>query len=211
MCVADGMGGLSNGSMCSSTAASAAAKKFASADKSDPLRLMASLVQCCAASVNRLLSPNLGSGGSTLLLGYIRDSNFYYASVGDSRISLYREGRLIPLNRQHTFEDELILHHVNGELSFESATGHDKGAALTSYLGMGALKHLDMPSAPIPLRRGDRLILMSDGVFNALSDSEIADILSLKPAQIHDSLVQAVEGKKHRHQDNYSAVIVTMD
>lgn len=210
MCVADGMGGLSNGAMYSKTAVSAAANRFANMDKTDPRRLVAAIMQSVVASVNRVIHPNFGSGGTTMLTGIIYRGEFYYSSIGDSRICLYRDGQLFRLNRQHTYEDELLVRHVNNDLSYESAVNYEKRGALTSYVGMGSVKYVDLPHHSISLRRGDRVILMSDGVFNTLSDDELCAILSLKPKQIQKRLGEAIEGKMVRYQDNYSAAIAVI-
>jgi len=211
MCVADGMGGLMNGGMYSSTAVSAAAKQFISGGASDPQRLVAELTRNAVAEVNRAISPNFGSGGTTFLLGLLYEGRFYFSSIGDSRICLCRDGQLIRLNRQHSFGEELMLHHINDGLSYDSARYNEKSGALTSYLGMGTIKYVDIPDHGIDIRRGDRFVLMSDGVFNALSDVEIAAILSLEASQISDRLKRAVEGKHMMYQDNYSAVVVVVE
>ena len=210
LCLADGMGGLSNGQMVSRAAVSAVASKYLSSPKDDPMRLLALLVQSANSAVKMLLSPNYGTGGTTLLVGLLYRGRFYYASVGDSRIGLYRDGKLIHLNRQHVYEDELLLRSVNGEITYDQAVSYEKKGALTSYLGMGNLKYMDLPRFHVPLRRGDRIILMSDGVFNTLSDEEIGSILSGKTEAVPDRLTREVESKHVRYQDNFSAVVVSV-
>ncbi len=211
MCVADGMGGLMNGGMYSSTAVSAAAKQFISGGNSDPQRLVAELTRNAVAEVNRAISPNFGSGGTTFLIGLLYEGVFYFSSIGDSRICLCRDGQLIRLNRQHSFGEELMLRHVNDGISYDSARYNEKSGALTSYLGMGTIKYVDIPDHGIDIRRGDRFVLMSDGVFNTLSDGELCSILSLEASQISDRLKRAIEGKRIAYQDNYSAVVVVVE
>ena len=210
-CVADGMGGLANGAEVSRIAAADIGDVFRAASALEPERLMVTLVLNANASVNQKISPNFGSSGSTLVLGYVRDSALYLASVGDSRICLCRDGALTPLNRPHVFEQELLLHHINGNLSYDQAMGYDNKGALTSYLGMGVLKYADLPRKPIPLRRGDRIILMSDGVFNTLTDKEIIQALYKKPGRIGEELRQRVEAKKMPYQDNFTAVVLVAE
>jgi serine/threonine protein phosphatase PrpC len=208
MCLADGMGGLRDGSLISHTAVSAVSSKFPTMDKEDPLHLVVGLVQSANSAVNMMVSPNYGAGGTTLLIGYVKDGQFYYASVGDSRICLYRNGKLIRLTRPHTLEEELIVHHVNGEISYEQVKGYNKNGALTSYLGMGKLKYADIPQYSIEIHRRDRFILMSDGIFNALSDEEIADVVRRNPKAISKTMNKKIQEKGARFQDNYSAVIL---
>jgi serine/threonine protein phosphatase PrpC len=211
LCVADGMGGLRNGGMVSRTAVSTVMSKFAVLDKTDPERMIAALVQSATSAVNMVLSPDYGSGGTTLLIGFVKDGLFYYAAVGDSRICLYRDGKLIHLNRPHVFEDELLLRYINGEISYDSARNYEKRGALTSYLGMGKLKYADIPAYHIPIRSGDRFVLMSDGIFNTLSDEEIAGIIGGRSDNVPAMLNREIEKKHTRFQDNYSAVVLAVD
>lgn len=208
LCLADGMGGLRDGSLISHTAVSAVTSKFPTIDKNDPFHTVAGLVQSANSAVNMMVSPNYGTGGTTLLIGYVKDGRFYFASVGDSRICLYREGKLTRLTRPHTLGEELLVHHVNGDISYEQVKSYEKNGALTSYLGMGKLKYVDIPQYSMEIHQKDRFILMSDGIFNALSDEEIADVVRRNPRAISKTMNKKIEEKGVRFQDNYSAVIL---
>ena len=62
----------------------------------------------------------------------------------------------------------------------------------------------------IPLQAGDRIVLMTDGVFNALSDAEIATVLARNPdvKTAAKMMEQGVLAKAAPHQDNFTAVIL---
>lgn len=211
MCLADGMGGLENGKMYSSVAVSAVANSAAALAGHDPRSIIITAIKNANLDVNRLISPNYGSGGTTLLVGMVAEDEFFYASVGDSRIGLCRDGVLHRLNRLHTYADELFLCCMNGQLEYANVVGYEKSGALTSYLGMGTLKYADFPEKAVKLRKKDRLIFMSDGVYNALTDEEIASLLGQPIEKIAGSLSRSVERKKMSFQDNYSAVILAID
>ena len=211
ICVADGMGGLKNGAMISRTAVTAANNKFNAIEKTDPDRMLAAILQSTVAAVNMIISPDYGAGGTTLLLGYAAHDRFFFTTVGDSRICLCRNGELYHLNRPHVFEDELLLRYFNGEISYDNARGYEKRGALTSYLGMGPLKYVDFPTHHLRLQKGDRIILMSDGVFGTLTDEELVEVLSLKTKAITKVLSQEIETKQKRFQDNYSAAILIVE
>ena len=75
---------------------------------------------------------------------------------------------------------------------------------------MGELKYIDGSMRPVKTRQGDRLLLMSDGVFNTLSEQEICSILSgeenaEKAARILENQVLARQNPK---QDNFTAIIL---
>ena len=159
--------------------------------------------------MNELLGPEgLRKSGSTLVLALLREGKLHFLTVGDSRVCLWRRGTLYQLNREHIYRNELALRAVNGELSLAAALGDEKGGALTSFVGMGALKGVDLPAAPLPLAPGDRVVLMSDGVYNALSREELNEALNAPPEKAARALESAIAGKGFSDQDNYTAVIL---
>ena len=138
----------------------------------------------------------------------MKDGMFNYVSVGDSRICLYRQGLLTQLNREHVFRNELRVQAVNGLGTLWDAGTHPKAAGLTSYLGMGSLKYIDIPAEPLRVCRGDKIILMSDGVYNAMTLPEMEAALAMPAQQAADAIGQTIHTKAYRNQDNYTAVIL---
>lgn len=205
--VADGMGGLSDGDKMSQTAASAMMNGFMNCREYSPDLILALTVEANQA-VNRVLGPNQGRSGTTLVAGIVKDGLFSYVSVGDSRICLYRQGLLTQLNREHIYRNELRTQAVNGLGTLWDAGTHPKAAGLTSYLGMGSLKYLDIPAEPLRVCRGDKIILMSDGVYNAMTLPELEGALALPAQQAADAIGQTIHAKAYRNQDNYTAVIL---
>ena len=208
--VADGMGGLADGDRVSQEAVRAVMSSFLELPRGEaPQTGLLRLLADANGAVNRLLGfDRLGQCGSTLLLGLVRDGAFHFLSVGDSRIYLWREGALIQLNREHVFRRDLELRAVNGEGSLAEAQTHPKAAGLTSFLGMGQLRHIDLPDTPVEIRPGDRFALLSDGVYNALSSAELAGALALGAQEAADELGRLIEARAWPGQDNYTAVII---
>ena len=207
--VADGMGGLADGDKVSQTAVSAIAQGFHQA-QGTPQQVLLQLAERANMAVNQLLGEDgLYHSGSTLVAGLLREGAFHYLSIGDSRICLYRKGVLYQLNREHIYQNELSVRFVNGEESLENVAGHPKAAGLTSFLGMGQLKYIDLPAEPVQVRRGDQFILMSDGVYNALTPEELSAALERGAGQAARALDEAIRAKNYQNQDNYTAVILT--
>lgn len=208
--VADGMGGLADGDKVSTTAVEAALDRFMflGAD-AQPKEVLLTLAGEAVRAVNDLLGPDgFRKSGSTLVLGLIRNNCFSFLGIGDSRVCLYRDGTLTQLNREHIYENELALQAVNGERSVASALSDPKGGGLVSFLGMGRLTMVDLPAFPLELRAGDRVILMSDGVYNALAPYELTPMLAQAPEEAASSIREAVREKNYSDQDNYTAVIL---
>lgn len=211
--VADGMGGLKDGDKVSQKIVMTMlqdAPKYAGQQPGSRLMQMLSHAN---EEVNRMLGrSNQYRSGSTTVAVLVDQGVFEWISVGDSRIYLYRNQKLIQLNREHTYEADLIQKAVNGEISFREAQTDPQRNKLTSFVGMGQLKHIDGSVRPVAYQAGDRLLLMSDGVFNTLSENEMIEILQKHedPEQAAAAMEQAVLAYQHPRQDNFTAVIVQL-
>lgn len=208
--IADGMGGLSDGDKVSSKAVEQILDSFVMTNgKGTSEQTLLVLANHALKKVNGFLGEeNYRKSGSTLIMGLIKNSTFSFLSIGDSRICLYRDGILTQLNREHIYKNELALKAVNDELTLQEVYSDKSGSGLTSYLGMGELKHIDFPASPIEIHPGDKLMLMSDGIYNALSSNEISSALRLSPEAAAESIRAAIEAKGFSNQDNYTGIII---
>lgn len=116
--------------------------------------------------------------GTTLVSVLIRGKLLYWMSVGDSRLYLFRTGELVQVTQDHIYQIVLDGRLENGEISqLEYAREEGRGEALISYLGIGDLQLIDNNTTPFVLKAGDKLLLMSDGLYKAVPDAEIKTIL----------------------------------
>ena len=206
--VSDGMGGLSDGDKVSQMVVSTMLEGFFVGEEAPQQRLYR-LVQEANRAVNYYLDNKNSRSGATVVAGLLKDNAFYYISVGDSRIYLYRNGQLMQLNREHIYRNELMHEALNNGKSINDAFRAERGGSLTSYLGMGQLKYVDAPAAPILVQPGDKLILMSDGIYNTLSNGELEDCLLLSCEEAAEEIEKLIKEKAKTHQDNYTAVILS--
>ncbi len=209
--VADGMGGLSGGDRVSQKIVQTMLGYSKSLNPNDMDGVLENMVRSVNAEVNQMLgSSGIYKSGSTLLSVLIHNNRFHWITVGDSRIYLYRKGQIIKLNREHTVGNEALMKAIRCEISYEEARETTKKNRVTSFIGMGELKYVDRSIVSIPIEFGDRILLMTDGVFNALSEQLMISVLS----QIND--VERVAREIERiivqlaipTQDNFSAVIL---
>lgn len=206
--VADGMGGLQDGDKVSKKAVTTIMDGFYNL-QGEPELVLLSLLGSANKAVNAMLgSENYNKSGSTLVAGLIKDNKFYYLSVGDSRICLMRDGILYQLNREHVYRNELYIRALNGEGTLLDARKHERAAGLTSFLGKGKIEHVDLPAEPIEIRHGDVFMLMSDGVYNAMTKEELVHALSHEPQRAVEIIQELIQKKNFTNQDNYSGVIL---
>ncbi len=209
--VADGMGGLSGGDQVSQRIVMG---MLAGAAQLAPCQIdgvLQQMVRNVNEDINQMLGPDgLYKSGSTLLAVLAGQDFFHWIAIGDSRIYLYREGRMLQVNQEHTQLQEWMPDILDGRMSYAEAVRNPDGAKLTSFIGMGKLKYVDCSLRGVGIAPGDRILLMSDGVFNTLSEQEMAEILG----RYHD--VQQAANVFEQHilaaqvptQDNFTAVIL---
>lgn len=128
---------------------------------------------------------------------------FALANVGDSRTYLLRHGRLRQLTVDHSYVQELVS---EGHISRDEARHHPRRNIVTRALGIESAVQVD--SWIVPIIRGDRFVLCSDGLTDEVTDDEIARVLGSfdDPQAAADELVRlANENGGH---DNISVVVV---
>ncbi|MDO5541114.1 MAG: serine/threonine-protein phosphatase [Eubacteriales bacterium] len=206
--VADGMGGLQNGAIVSNTVVKVCVDTFyQSIETMDPTDAILEMALNVNKEVNRILQ-NTERSGSTMVIGVIWQGMLYFLTIGDSRIWLWRSGGLIQLNREHNYQEELALKVINNQGDLHSVHLDPQRRNLTSYVGQGMIKYVDRNTGGILLKKGDKVLLTSDGVFGTIDERKLEQLLK-QPAQSAAQSIHDTIGTSNRpHQDNYTAVIL---
>ena len=111
--------------------------------------------------------------GATLTAVLVRATEAFIVEVGDSRAYLLRARTLQQLTRDQTLVQFLV---ESGAISTEEArTSKRKNILLQAVGHADALK---VAISRLKLRRGDRFLLCSDGLSNAMNDDELRSILT---------------------------------
>ncbi len=210
--VADGMGGLSGGAEISALVTTYMLNYFAGSNTEDISGLLLNMLLSANQEVRKYLVNNDNRhSGSTVVNVIIKENTLYFLAVGDSRIYLFRGGALLQLNREHTYGSELDERAARGELSIEEARNDAQRTALTSYIGMDKILHIDRNLRPIPLMKGDRILLMSDGIFGTLSEEELVTIGKLHAYEGAIRMEKMIVSKEKENQDNYTSIIIEIE
>ena len=141
--------------------------------------------------------------GSTVVLALVRDGRVYLAHLGDSRGYFLRRGVLLRLTDDHSVVAMLLR---AGAITPEEALVHSARGAITRFVGM------EQPAEPdvctLEPRRGDRLLLCSDGLNGMLSDQDITGVLAAHedPKRAAEALVAAANAAGGF--DNITALVI---
>jgi PPM family protein phosphatase len=202
--VADGVSSFHGGDDASRLAVEVTLQALLAQERSVRLdkRLHRAVQQANIAIHNRaLVVPELRSMATTLTAVVLAQGKLYCAHVGDCRLYVLREGRLLQLTRDHTVTAERTR---LGLLSKERARNHPDRSTLTRSVGRELIARVDQFTAPIYAE--DVLVLCSDGLYNVLEDPEIARLSAAASAETAcRSLIDAAN--EHGSPDNVTAAI----
>jgi serine/threonine protein phosphatase PrpC len=217
--VADGMGGHAAGEVASAMAVDTVKRTlidskteieaFKKAPNDAGRRTLVQLLQSAVLQAHQAVyqrgqseSDKQGMG-TTLDVVLVAGAEAFVAHVGDSRTYLVRDGRSSQITTDHTVAEVLV---IEGKLTIEEAQVSPLRTILVNAIGVSADVGVEM--AHVSLKRGDCLLLCSDGLHDYFPvEEEIAQRLSSeKPG---DALAEMVELAKTRGgHDNITGVAV---
>jgi serine/threonine protein phosphatase PrpC len=217
--VADGMGGHAAGEVASAMAVDTVRKtlethrkdieSFKRAPTDAGRRSIVQLLQNAVLSAHQAVfqrgqhEADKAGMGTTLDVVLIAGPEAFVAHVGDSRTYLVRDGRSSQITTDHTVAEVLV---IEGKLTIEEAQVSPLRTILVNAIGVSADVGVEM--AHVTLKRGDRLLLCSDGLHDYFPvEEELAQMLSTGTPG--DALKDMVELAKTRGgHDNITGVAV---
>ena len=111
-----------------------------------------------------------GMGTTTTAVGVLGD-HFFLTQVGDSRAYLVRKGLAVQLTRDQSLMQRLV---EAGELTEEEAARSERRNIILQALGPDARVKVDLTHQEV--RKGDLLVLCSDGLSGQVKKEEIAAV-----------------------------------
>ena len=175
--VADGMGGAAAGEVASEMAVSVVLDQLRArlhGAAPTPREFAAALrgaTEAANAAIHQYSAehPELRGMGTTATLAGLLGDSLYLAQVGDSRAYLVRGGVARQITKDQSLMQKLI---EAGELSEEEAEQSERRNIILQALGPDASIKIDLTHQPV--RRGDVLVLCSDGLSNLVRPETIA-------------------------------------
>ena len=151
------------------------------------------------------LDKDMTNMGTTVVMTVWRKGNeLFVAGVGDSRCYLIRGGKIDQLTTDHSLAQALVEAKT---ISAAEAKEHRFKNVLWKYLGSKEVGE-GPDVAVVPIQKGDRFLLCSDGLSGVVADDQLAAF-----SKKHADPQQAAEGYGQfaldsGSRDNVSAVVV---
>ena len=206
--VADGMGGVRGGAVASAQAI----QDFTAKIKAEKI-LAPEVIKAAVQHANSVVfekgssDPALAGMGTTFVsLGFI-GSKLYVTNVGDSRAYRIRGGVAKQITQDHTLVMELLK---TGAITSDQVESHPVSHMLTRSLGPTPEIEIDCWEYEYGPARGDHYLLCSDGLYNLVSETEIAKIVSSStPEQATKQLVDLANSRGGT--DNITVIVVKVE
>ena len=177
--VADGMGGAAAGELASAMAADIIYRHMSTAwagdDEVTAQRFayrMREAVELANGELFRYAAehPEVRGMGTTVTVAGVFGTDLYLAQIGDSRGYLVRGGRAIQLTRDQSLMQRLV---DAGEMTEEEAERSERRNIILQALGPDPRVRVDLSLQA--LRRGDLLVMCSDGLSGLVRKDEIGE------------------------------------
>jgi protein phosphatase len=178
MGVCDGMGGAAAGEVASQLAVDIVYQRMAiGSAPADHDGLAARLVHAIESAGLRIFSEakldrTRRGMGTTSTVAALLDDHLFLGQVGDSRGYILRGDRLVQVTRDQSLVNQLI---EAGQLTEEEAETFEHNNIILQALGTADSVQVDLTY--VLLRRGDTLLLCSDGLSGMVRNDEIREIL----------------------------------
>jgi PPM family protein phosphatase len=180
--VADGMGGAAAGEIASATAVDVVLQNLfehwsrsAARAPEDFVVALHGATAVANGVIHQFASehPEFRGMGTTATIAGLFGDTLYLAQVGDSRAYLIRQGKAIQITKDQSLMQKLI---EAGEISEEEAEQSERRNIILQALGPESSVKIDMTHQRV--RRGDVLVLCSDGLSSLVKPSTIAQAVT---------------------------------
>jgi len=180
--LADGMGGMAEGEIASKLAVDTVLAAPIIAELNDEKQRENWLISV-VEKANTNVIENVKRGGTTLSVVLAVENQLAIAHVGDSRIFLIRNDTICQLSEDHSLVASLL---ANGEITYQDSQHHPQRNVITKCLGAKKILDDDYVQTlssygtdlSISLKERDILLLCSDGVWDLVPATELAEIFT---------------------------------
>ena len=171
--VADGMGGHKAGDYASKYTVEIVCDEIKNSEHIGPSQMLDKAIQVANSKVLKKSreDEHLKGMGTTIVAATVVRDILYFANVGDSRLYLINEG-IWQLSKDHSLVEEMVR---LGGIKPEEAKNHPDKNIITR--AVGAKSKIEVDCFEHKLKKGDIILMCSDGLSNMVEDDEIFELV----------------------------------
>lgn len=202
----DGLGGQESGDFASKLATDVSIRRM-----SGFLPAGRRTLDACVREANRLIRDQQEEQHcrmmTTLALLRLSGARAQLAYVGDTRIYWIRGGEIIYQSKDHSIPQMMV---TCGEITYDQIRGHESRNLLTRALGYKDDVTAEHFAGRI--RRGDRLLLCTDGFWEWVLEADMVACARGKTAQEWlNGMCALIAQRFDEEADNYSAIAIVAE
>jgi PPM family protein phosphatase len=208
LAVADGLGGHSGGALAAEMFTETVTRTFLNVKQREIVSPSAFLALTILQAHKLIIEQGKAhvpkiEPRTTCVLCLVQHGFAYWAHVGDSRLYHFREGKLLQRTQDHSAIEQL---RSDGVITEEEMVNHPSKGRLLKCVG-GPNKPVISLSQETLLRKGDALLLCTDGVWQAFTPKELLKYLKYSSLEEGtEEMLVAAEAKMGDVCDNVSAI-----
>lgn len=151
-----------------------------------------------------------GQGRASVACALVMGGRLYHASAGNVKIAVYRNGELVPINSGHTIGALAQQRYEAGKISREEAASLIENHRLYNYVGQDGFHEIEFFDVPVMLRRGDYVLLMTDGLYETAKWKDMEECLGRDGTcqEKAYALVELINISPEDEKDNASVVVL---
>lgn len=146
---------------------------------------------------------NLSGMGTTITACLAMENSVTAVQVGDSRLYLIRKDKISQITKDHSLVEMLV---ENGTITKEEAKNHPQKNIITRAVGTDKTVEADIYEFSV--KKGDTVLLCSDGLVNMVDDEEILSVI--KSAETLDAAANTLvsQAEKAGGTDNITVILI---
>jgi serine/threonine protein phosphatase PrpC len=213
--VADGLGGAAAGEIASGMAVDVVLQElrrtWVSVRATDPDTFAHALKKACEAANTRIYdyamkNPDHRGLGTTATIAGLLGDTLYLVQVGDSRAYIIRDGVAQQITKDQSLMQRLI---EAGELTAEEAEQSERRNIILQALGPEPTVKIDLTHQTV--RRGDLLVLCTDGLSGQVRKDEIGRVVAQERDLTTAGQMLINRANENGGPDNITVVIAQLE
>lgn len=204
--VADGMGGHNAGDYASKYSVEYVIREIKENHFKTPIGILENAIHKAG---DALLSEakekdGLEGMGTTFVAAVVYDKTMYVANIGDSRLYVIHKDRIKQITEDHSLVEEMIK---TGEIERKDSRHHPNKNIITRALG--TQKYISPDYFEVSIKKGDLILMCSDGLSNMLDDMEMLNIIKESGDDIAHAGHKLVEkANEYGGNDNIAVILI---
>ena len=202
--VADGMGGHNAGDYASKYTIETIVEEIEKSKDTSVVKILEKAIQSANRHIRKKSqeSEGLNGMGTTVVAATIHGDEMCVANAGDSRLYVINQ-EIKQITEDHSLVEEMVR---MGGIRREQARSHPKKNIITRAIG--AEDELEIDFFQVKLKKGDFVLLCSDGLTNMIEDEEIRMILQGQRDIVEKAEALVATANNNGGKDNIAVILI---